>query len=154
MNATINGGGRETREEELRLRIEGDREHRKSKTRLQNKILETRKERLKLTKQHQQDYLLTTDLKSYESKLDSLVSKGKYTIRQTCLKRKEELKLAFDEKKVALDKEVLDLTSKLNQYRRLDESLLAEYRKVKDELECQNLLIDLEGGNIDILSTH
>lgn len=139
------------REQELKLKLETDRAHRKAKMILENKILEVQLEQLKLVKQHYEEHQLKVDLKSYESKLNRLVSKSRYTVLQTSHKRLDDLQREFDQQNEALDKEITDLTNRLDQYKRLDPTLLAEYRKLKEDLDCQNLLIEMSGGNVDKL---
>jgi hypothetical protein len=142
----MNKAEQTAREEELRSRLESNRVHRKRLMQLENKILEVRLEQSRLLKQHYEEHLLKVDLKSYESKLNSLVSRSKYTVSQTCLKRLEELKREYDRQNEALDKECSELRKSLEQYKRLDANLLADYRKLKEDLDCQNLLIEMSGG--------
>lgn len=112
-----------------------------------NKILALRMERLRLLKQHYQDHKLDLDLASHEARLDSLVSRTKYTVFETSKKRIDDLERVTREENSQLEELISEAEDKLDRYRRLDPNLLAEYRQLKDDLECQNLLMEISEKN-------
>lgn len=113
---------------------------------LKNKILSARLERLRLTRQVFEEL----DLKSYEAKLDMLVSKIKFSTREASLKRLEELERnvaaganSDGYKMELLGERITAMKSQLSKYQSLDPNLLSDYKKVKDDLDCQQMLIKM-----------
>lgn len=134
-------------EKELMDRLRVIEDYNKRILTTKNKILAVRIERLRLLKQHYQDYKLDLDLKSHDSKLDSLVSRTKYTVYETSKKRIEELQRRVNEENIQLEGQISDAEDRLDRYKRLDPNLLAEYRRLKDDLECQYLLMEISEKN-------
>lgn len=134
-------------EEDLLNRLKLNREHKKRLWKLNNAILSTKIERLQLLRHHYQEHWLDLDLKCYDSKLDSLVSKTKFTVSQTAAKRIEGMVERFKQEDESLDKQIAEAQSRLDKFKNLDPHLLAEYRKLKDDLECQAILIAISEEN-------
>lgn len=121
-----------------------NKEHRLKVLNLKNKILQTRLEYLTPLKKHYESYWLKVDLECYEAKLACLTNKAKYltyqAISEKIQKLKEEIKLE--------DEEISQLSERLQKFRSLDSQLLAEYRRLKEEIECQEMLIKISEGNV------
>lgn len=135
-------------EEDLMIQLKLNREHWKRLWGLNNKLLAVKIERLNLLRQHYQDHWLDLDLKSYDSKLDSLVSRTRFTVHQTSMKRVDELIHKYNQESAMLDEQIADVQARLEKFNNLDPDLLTEYRKLKDDLECQELLIKISENNV------
>lgn len=143
---------RVSREEELLKKLESNRVHRRQKLALENEFMRIRLEHSKVMKQHYEEHYLKVDLKSYQWRMESLLSRSRHTANQTSMRRLNDyLKREFDKQNKRLDTKMADLSCKLDQYKRLDGRLLADYQKLKEDLDCQNLLIEMSGGNVDKL---
>lgn len=138
---------REPNEEEMFRNLAQFQANRKQIMKLNNNILTVRLEQLEVLKQHYQDYWLDLDLKGYEASLDSLVGKAKFTAHQSSWKRLDEMERNLEEKNKELDERIATLELRLNKFRSVEPNLLAEYRKLKDDLECQELLIRMGEDN-------
>lgn len=127
-----------------------NKEHRLKILNLNNKILESKLDYLSALKRHYEDYWLDFDLKCYEAKMDCLVSKAKLTVNQAIQDRKGDMLRRLNEETVLLDEQISEAKAKLDQYKNLDARLMAEYRSLKDDLECQDLLIEISEGNTTV----
>ena len=140
---------KKAKEEELLAKLASNRAQMRHLLELENKIMDTRLVRLNLLKQHYQDHWLGMDLKEYESKYDALYNRLRFVTYQTGLNRIEELERHVSRESLALDQEMTKLELRVSKLKSLDPQLVAEYRKLKDDLECQNLLIEYSECAID-----
>lgn len=124
-----------------------NKEHRMKILDLENKILQMRLERLSLLKQHYEEFWLDIELKCFDTKIRGLVAKANFMVQQ---KRSEHLKglvLKLEEESRSLDIEIIRAKTQLEKFKKLDPELLSEYRELKDELECQDMLIQYSEYN-------
>lgn len=128
-------------------RLKQEEDKRKYITTLKNQFLTLKLERLQLLKRHYEDFWLDLDLKDYESKLDSIVSRTKATVYHISRKKIEELKTKYEREDKQLDEQLAKAQAKLDKFNSLDSNLLAEYRKIRDDIECQNLLVEISKNN-------
>lgn len=140
---------KKSKEQELLDKLASDRAQRRHLLELENKIMNTRLVRLNLLKQHYLDHWLGMDLKEYESKYDALYNRLRFVTYQTGLNRVEGLERHVSKESLALDQEITKLESQVRKLKSLDPKLVAEYRKLKDDLECQKLLIEYSECAID-----
>lgn len=107
--------------------------------RLQNKILVTRIYRLELLKSNYEGPK-HLELQCFQEKMNALSSKIQYMAMRALSTRLVNLKAKID-LKLAEEK------SRLSAYRNLDPNLMAEYLRLKDDLECQEMLIKMSENN-------
>lgn len=107
--------------------------------RMQNKILETRLHRLDLLKRHyEEDSQLK--LERFHKSMEALVSKTQYTAFIV-------LKNRIDSLEAKLSSKLAEERSQVDAYKNLDPDLMAEFLRLKDDLECQEMLIKMSNDN-------
>lgn len=87
------------------------------------------------------------DLKRYEVRLNYLLSKAKFMTHQHTVKKLDEIETILNNTSNQLDERISQSERTLIQFDNLDPALLAEYRRLKDDLECQDLLIEISKDN-------
>lgn len=121
-----------------------NREHRLKVLNLNNKILQAKHDYLTNLKKHYESYWLNLDLECYEARMACLINKAKFltyqAISETINKSKEDIKL--------MDSEIAQASKRLQMFKSLNPQLLAMYRSLKDEIECQEMLIKISECNI------
>lgn len=131
--------------EEDRMSRSKDRSHKILE--LKSKILEVQRDYLKALKEHYEDYLLDLDVRCYKAKMYSFVTKAEYLILKAKSDKIDKIASRQDGELANLDDQIAEANAKLNQYKRLDPNLLAEYRKLKDDFDCQQMLIAISEAN-------
>lgn len=125
-----------------------NKEYKSSILRLHNRILEIKLEYLNTLKQHYDDYWLDFDLKCCDLRIACRTSKANFTRYQTGAKRLDEISRFLHKEDISLDRELAKAEERQMQFKKLDPELLAEYQKLKDDLECQDLLIEISQVNM------
>lgn len=120
-----------------------NKEHRLKVLNLKNKILQARLDQLTSLKHHYENYWLKLDLERYEAKMTYLTNKAKFLTYQSLSEKIPRLR----EEARGLDEETAQLTQRLEKFRSLDPQLLATFRSLKEEIECQEMLIKISEGN-------
>jgi len=128
-------------------RVKHEEELRKRLIRLKNEYLEIRLRRLELLKKHYEQFWIDLDLQEYESRLDSITARTQATMHHVSRKKVDELTESCERDIKTVDTELSEAEERLKQFNNLDRSLLAEYRKIRDDIECQNLLVELSENN-------
>lgn len=127
---------------------ESDGENHKLKVlRLHNQILEVKKKYLNLLKEHYENYWLDLELKNREYREYSNLNKAKYTTYSECSKKLEDSSSRVKEANKILTEEVKLAEQRLERFNSLDPKLLSEYKRLKEEHECQELLVKLSLNN-------
>lgn len=132
---------------QLQEDIKLNKEHEKKKLHVSNKILETRLKYLALLKEHYEGHLLDLGLQSYKSKIECTTIKCEFMTHQLRETKLNQIWQRLSEEEAVLDQKISQIESRLDQFRRLDPVLLAEYRELNDELECQEMLIQISELN-------
>lgn len=130
--------------EKLRLDIKLNGEFKDMELGLVRKIIETRLASRKLELEHQKN--LDEDLRLYETKIKCLESKARFHKFNKMDKKLEKLKA----KTTDVEKRIDEAKRRLNLYKNLDADLLAEYRQLKDDLECQEMIFKLSEDNVSL----
>jgi len=129
-----------------------NKQHRIKLLNLNNKILRIRLEYLSALKEHYNDYWLNFDIRCSAADLECQSSKKKY-FAAMALKTEgakiDELAEKIGEKMRLLSEEETALGSRLRRYERLNQDLLAEYWVLKEDLECQEMLIKISERNTE-----
>lgn len=125
------------RNKETKLRILG----------LRNKILEAKLNYLEELKVHYVNYWLDIDLQCPEARIGHYVSKAQLMVYETKAERMADMSRRLQTKKESLDKNIVKAQSRLEKFKEVAPNLLAEYRALKDDLECQDMLIQISEGN-------
>lgn len=128
--------------------LEQERQKRKLLVSLENQYLSIKLERLKLLKQHYEDYWLDLDLKHSEARLDYTVSAAAAIVAQCNKKALEEAKANYEKELVELNKRIKENQIQLDKFNSLDPELLAEYRQLRDDIDCQNMLFEISKNNV------
>lgn len=128
-------------------RLKQEQDRRRMLTNLRGSILLVKVERLALLEEHYVDFWLDLHMKDYEAKLDSIVNRAKATVFHISKKKIEGLKSKFEREISALDNELAEAQTKLDKFNNLDPDIMAEYLKLKDDIECQNLLVEISNEN-------
>lgn len=121
-----------------------NRDHRLKLLNLNNKILQAKHDYLVLLKQHYETYWLRMDLECYEAKMTCMVNKAKFLAHQAASENVNKLKDEIEQ----VDGEISQLTERLDKFKSLDPQLLAKFWALKDEIECQEMLIKISEDNI------
>lgn len=116
---------------------------------LKNKILESKLNYLELLKEHYENYWLDIDLQCLDARIGHYVSKARSMVYETKAEFLANMLKKLNSEKESLDKEIVEAQLKLEQFKSLDPDLLAEYRSLKDDLECQDMLIKISENNFD-----
>lgn len=127
--------------------INSNEEYKSSILRLNNRILEIKLDYLSALRQHYDDYWLEFDSKCCDLRIDCLVSKAKFMTYQTSSKKLEEISRSLMDEEKSLDNDIARAEKRLMEYKKSDPDLLAEYQRLKDDLECQELLIEISEDN-------
>lgn len=114
---------------------------------LKNKILEAKLNYLEELREHYMNYWLDVDLQCPEARICHYVSKAQLMVYETKSERMTEMFKKLSRGKESLDKRIIAAQSRLEEFKRVDPDLLAEYRALKDDLECQDMLIQISEGN-------
>lgn len=116
---------------------------------LHNQILETKSDYLKALEDHYKNYWLKLDLQAHKLVLDSIDSKESYNSYLTSAKKLQVLSSELEEENLRLTKQIEEAQKRLDKFNGLDPNLLAEFRRLKDDLECQELLMTIGDVNVD-----
>lgn len=115
---------------------------------LNNNILQVQVDTLKLLKQHYESYWLDFSLKYSESEINCHVSKARLMTYHVREDKADDILRKLDEENKELGEELARVNERVERFKGLDQNLVAEYRKLKDDLECQEMLIQMSAGNI------
>lgn len=135
--------------EELSEETKKNKEFKARSLELRHKILETKLNYLELLKEHYENYWLDIDLQCLDTRVGHYVSKARSMVYETKAEFLANMLKKLNSEKESLDKEIAEAQLKLEQFKNLDSDLLAEYRSLKDDLECQDMLIKISENNFD-----
>lgn len=124
-----------------------DRALRRKALELGNKLMAARLSRLELLRENYQDHLLGLGLKDYQTKFEAYYTRAKSATCNSLAERIKKLEEHLNKEEETLNKEQASLELKLNKHRMLDKNLVAEYRRLKDDIECQMLLLEYSENN-------
>lgn len=111
--------------------------------RLHNKILEAKLDYLNALKQHYNDHWLDFDTKCSDLRAECQLNKVMFKTYQSSSKKLLEINNALRSEAKILDGKISNAEKRVIQFKELDHNLLAEYQRLKDDLECQDLLIEI-----------
>lgn len=138
----------ETERDTLAREMELNRNHRSAIIRLNNQILETRLNYLKTLEEYYENFWLDVGLKSFKAKMECIATKEKLLARQSMANKIEDISSKLCNEAFQLDRDIRNAEARLSKYKALDPILMAEFRQIKDDLECQELLIKMSEKNI------
>lgn len=131
--------------EQLKLDIRLNKEYKEKQLMLERKIAELRYTRLKLVYEYKVEKL--RDIRFFEAKIDYLKNKSQFVQLE-----KQNGKLDCNIEKLSkansfMERKISTTRMMLQQYNELDQRLLAEYRDLRDEIDCQEMLVELSQAN-------
>lgn len=132
--------------QELAKEIDKNKDFRLRMLDLNIKIREIKLVILEELKKHYETHWLNVDLKCRDAKIVYHMSKAKLALHEFKEKKLVEMIKQLEVKKESLDRRINSCHSRLEQFKKLDPSLLAEYRMLKDDLECQDMMIQISEG--------
>lgn len=115
---------------------------------LNNKILEMKLNYLTLLKHHVEN-CLEFDVDCQKAKVDCEVNKAIFEVKMKESKNYNELLDQVNREDENLREKIVQSQTKLDQLKKLNPALLAEYRALKEELECQEMLIQISECNVN-----
>lgn len=134
--------------EDLKHRAKLNRDHQIDILNLQKKFLEKQVERLEILKrQYEEDKPL--ELKCLEDKMNDFVARAGYMTSEALRKKKKHVESKLKEFDSMMKVRFAEAESQSNAYKNLSPDLLAEYIKLRDDLECRELLIKIGQDNED-----
>lgn len=136
--------------EDIKEQIKVDKEKQMVTLKKSNDVLSIKLECLELLKKHYEDFWLDTHLKYIASSLDAMVEREKFNvydkIRERIDKRNCEIKNEYE----IVDRKIGEAQRQLDLYQRLNPEMLEEYKRLKDDLECQDMMIQLSKTNDEL----
>lgn len=135
--------------EQLKKDIKSNEDYQKTSVEIIKKILETRIKYLTVLREYYQNDLLALGVKEIEAEIEATVTKAEFMTQELRKKRMNEKLQRLKTEKGSLKEKIATAESRLDRFRSLDPTLLSEYRKLKDDLECQDMLIQFSEANVD-----
>lgn len=134
--------------EDLKHQAKLNRDHQIGILKLRKRLLEKQVERLEVLKRHyEEDKPL--ELKCLRDKMDDFVARAEYMTTEALRKKKTHMENQLKEFDSIIKTKLSEAESLSNAYKNLSPDLMAEYIKLRDDLECRELLIKIGQDNED-----
>lgn len=132
---------------ELIRKLKTDKVLKMDEIRQQNLLLNAQFQELNQLKKRFEDYWLDAKLKHILSKKDCETSEKIYSLFERESRKIDQLDRLLDVKLFQIDESIKRAKDKLSQFSSLDPKLLDDYRKIKDDIECQEEIIKISQNN-------
>lgn len=135
--------------EQLKKDIKANEEYQKTSREIIKKILETKLKYLTVLREYYQKHLLAFGVKEFEAEIEATVTKAEFLTQEFRKKKMNEKLQRLKTEKGPLKEKISAAENRIDKFRSLDPTLLSEYQKLKDDLECQDMLIQFSEANAD-----
>lgn len=113
----------------------------------QNQLLNAQFLELSQLKKRFEDHWLDIKLKHILSKRESETNEKTYSLFEKDMRKIDQLDRLLDVKSYQIDDTLKRTKERLRQFNSLDPKLLNDYRKIKDDIECQEEIIKISQSN-------
>lgn len=110
-------------------------------------VLDTKLYYLKLLKKHYEEDVIGSELDRCVNQINSETNERLFVANRWLTQRVSELSETLRALEAALDEDIKLAQARLEQFKGLDEGLLRRYWRLRDDVECREMLIKLSQNN-------